>query len=103
MTDANVAKTDEALTVRPDGDVVASTVPQLREVLRGSLAGGAREIILDFGNVRLLDSAGIGLLIAAYNSARKTGGRLRVTHASKDILALLRTMRIHQHMQVTEA
>jgi anti-anti-sigma regulatory factor len=48
-----------------------------------------------------MDSRGIGLLISAHNSLRKVGGTLAVVHASKDILELLHTMRIHQHFSVS--
>ena len=49
----------------------------------------------------MVDSAGIGLLISAHNSLKKAGGELAVIHASSDILALFRTMRIHQHFSVS--
>ena len=43
----------------------------------------------------------IGLLISAYNSLRKVGGRLAVVHASAEILDLFQTMRMHQHFSVS--
>jgi anti-anti-sigma regulatory factor len=49
----------------------------------------------------MVDSTGIGLLISAHNSLKKAGGDLTVIHASKDILDLFRTMRIHQHFSVS--
>jgi hypothetical protein len=42
-------------------------------------------------------------LIAAHNSIRKLGGRLSVIHASREIVDLLHTMRIHRHISVAEA
>ncbi len=65
------------------------------------IAAGAREITLDLTDVQMLDSRGIGLLIAAHNTLLKKGGRLTVVHASPEILELLRTMRIHQHFSVS--
>jgi anti-anti-sigma factor len=49
----------------------------------------------------MVDSSGIGLLISAYNSLRKTGGSLVVIHASADILELFQTMRMHQHFSIS--
>jgi anti-anti-sigma factor len=60
-------------------------------------------MVLDLANTRMLDSSGIGLLIAAHNSIRKAGGQMSVIHASPEIVDLLRTMRIHQHMTVAGA
>ena len=37
---------------------------------------------IDFSDVQMVDSTGLGLLISAHNSMRKVGGRLAVIHAS---------------------
>jgi anti-anti-sigma factor len=81
--------------------MVAASLGELREGMRQLIAAGAREITLDLTDVQMLDSRGIGLLIAAHNSLRQKGGRLAVVHASPEILELLRTMRIHQHFSVS--
>ena len=103
MTQTTLTRENEAVVVQPGGDVVAAAIPELREMLRGAVAQGVREMVLDLSNVRMLDSSGIGLLIAAHNSVRKLGGRLSVIHASGEIADLLRTMRIHQHISIGEA
>jgi len=88
--------------IRPTGEnVVASTAPAIRSQMRAAMAEGVREIVVDLGSVRTVDSAGIGLLIAAHNSLHKAGGRLTVVHANKDVLDLFRLMRIHQHFSVS--
>ena len=87
--------------VRPAGDVVAATIDSLRQEMQGMVGAGAREMTVDLSDVRMMDSRGIGLLISAHNSLRKVGGTLAVVHASKDILDLLHTMRIHQHFSVS--
>jgi anti-anti-sigma regulatory factor len=65
------------------------------------LAGGTVHLTLDLAGTRMVDSTGIGLLISAHNSLKKAGGDLTVIHASKDILDLFWTMRIHQHFSVS--
>jgi serine/threonine-protein kinase RsbW len=93
-------KNREAM-IHPAGDVVAERVPELRSALREAMANGAREMTIDFANVEMVDSTGLGLLISAHNSISKAGGRLAVIHASKEILELFRSMRIHQHFPVS--
>ena len=56
---------------------------------------------MDLSDVLMVDSCGIGLLIAAHNSLKKVGGRLAVIHASVDTLELFQTMRMHQHFSVS--
>jgi anti-anti-sigma factor len=62
---------------------------------------GIVHLTMDLAAAEMVDSAGIGLLISAHNSLKKAGGELTVIHASKDILNLFRTMRIHQHFSVS--
>lgn len=103
-TNRNPAMNSNEMTevaVRPDADLVASKVPELRSKLRGLVESGAQLVTLDLAGVRMVDSTGIGLLISLHNSLKKSGGRVDVINASKDILALFRTMRIHQHMAVS--
>jgi anti-anti-sigma factor len=87
--------------VHPAGNVVAPLVPELRSALREALTKGANELIIDLEAVQVIDSSGLGLLVSAHNSIRKPGGRLAVVNASKDILNLLYSMRIHQHFSVS--
>ncbi len=97
-----VTRDEDKAVVRPEGsDIVAATVPELRSRMRGILAEGVREMVVDLANVRMVDSCGIGLLISAHNSLRKAGGRLALIHASVELLELFRTMRMHQHFSVS--
>ena len=87
--------------LRPVVNFVAAVVPQLRTVLRAVVAKGVEELTIDFARVQMVDSSGLGLLIAAHNTVAKNGGRLAVIHVQKEILELLRSMRIHQHFAVS--
>jgi serine/threonine-protein kinase RsbW len=103
ITSTVVTWKDREAIVHPAGDVVAAMVPELRSALRAALANGVREMTIDFAKVEVVDSTGLGLLISAHNSVSKAGGRLAVIHASKEILELFRSMRIHQHFPVSES
>jgi anti-anti-sigma factor len=97
-----LTREEDKAVIRPSGeDVVANSVPELRTKMRTAVQEGVRELILDLAEVRMVDSTGIGLLISAHNSLHKIGGRLAVVHASKDIVDLFQTMRIHQHFSVS--
>jgi anti-anti-sigma factor len=102
MTNTVITWRDQDAVVQPAGNVVAALVPELRSALRGALANGVREMTIDFAHVEMVDSTGLGLLISAHNSINKAGGKLAVIHASKEILDLFRSMRIHQHFSVSE-
>jgi anti-anti-sigma factor len=97
----NLISQEATAVVKPNGDLVAAHLPELRSQLREIVASGIVRLTLDLAGAQSVDSAGIGLLISAHNSMKKAGGELSVIHASKDILELLRTMRIHQRISVS--
>jgi anti-anti-sigma factor len=103
MMNTVITWNDRDAIVRPAGNVVAALVPELRSALRDALARGVREMTIDFNRVEMVDSTGLGLLISAHNSISKAGGKLAVIHASKEILDLFRSMRIHQHFSVSQS
>jgi anti-anti-sigma factor len=102
MNDENILSQDATtVAVAPDGDLVAAKLPALRSQLRELIGLGMLHLTVDLAATRMVDSAGIGLLISAHNSLKKAGGDLKIINASKDIFELLRTMRIHQHFSVS--
>lgn len=100
ISESPVTQSDKAAVAKPEGDLVAARLPALRTQLTQMVASGILHLTLDLADVQLVDSMGIGLLVSAHNSLTKVGGDLTVIHASKDILHLFRTMRIHQHFSV---
>ena len=101
MTEPIITQEQESTVIRPAGDVVAAHVPELRSVLRTTIDGGARDVVLDLCNTGMVDSSGLGLVIGTYNSLQKVGGRLTVIHASRDVLQLFQTMRMHLHFAIS--
>ena len=61
------------------------------------------ELTLDLKQVKMIDSVGLGVIIAAHNSLRGIGGKLTVKNVSNDIYRLFKTMRLDQHFEVTKA
>ena len=55
-------------------------VPDLQAGLKEMLNKGARELVFDLASTAMLDSSGMGLLIAAANSLAPHGGKVRVTN-----------------------
>jgi len=100
MNETLVTWEDEKAVLRPAGDVVAATVPELRSAMKNVVVEGAQDLVVDLANTRMVDSSGLGLFIAAHNSLQKAGGRLSVIHATGEILNLFRTMRMHQRFSV---
>jgi anti-sigma B factor antagonist len=95
-----IRRSGDAATVAPHGDIVASSVPELRPAMRDLVRAGVRGVTVDLAETTMIDSTGVGLLLSAFNSLRSVQGTLAVVNASPEIVELLHTMRINQHFEV---
>ncbi len=91
---------DCTLTVSLGGDLTASGVPGLQTELKQHLVDTISELIFDLSGAAMLDSSGIGLLIASANSMTRRNGRIRAVNASADILQLFQSMRLVGRLNV---
>jgi len=94
---------DKLSRVIMEGDLTASLVPDLQPRLKQELTRGIQEVVFDLGKTAMLDSSGIGVLIATYNSLNRQGGRVSVINVSPDIQKLLQSMRLATRLNVTGA
>jgi anti-sigma B factor antagonist len=82
------------------GDLTASIVPALQTALKEGL-GGAGELVFDLEKTGMLDSSGIGLMIAAFNTMARAQKRMRVENVSPEIMQLLQSMRLVSRLNVS--
>jgi len=88
------------VTVSPKRDIVSICVPELRDKLFALVEGGTNEVMLDLTQVGIIDSAGLGLLIALHNTLEEDKGTLEVCNASENLVELFRIMRLDKHFTV---
>ncbi len=98
----NTLTEKETVTLKPEHNIVASTVQTFRDQLKSMINSGTVNITIDLIHVEMIDSVGLGVFIATHNSLSKAGGRLVVNNASEDIFRLLKMMRLDKHFTVTE-
>jgi anti-anti-sigma factor len=77
--------------LRLHGPVVLATLFQFQSALR---AKEDRFLIIDFGGVPYVDSAGIGALVSAYVSHSKTGRSLALVGVNERVLNALKVTRV---------
>jgi len=98
-----VEKDGQRAEVKPGRDIVASMADELRQTLKEVVSVGIKELVINLSGVTMIDSVGIGLLIAAHNSLNKEGGKLVIKNASKEIDELFKSMRLNQRFSVSGA
>jgi anti-sigma B factor antagonist len=97
---SKIEKRDDETIIGPARDLVQSTAQGFRKELLLLVEEGTRELVIDLVNVKIIDSVGIGVLIAATNSLGKVGGKLRIVNGSEDLCKVFRMMRLDRHFEV---
>jgi len=83
------------------GDLTAVVVPDLHKDLKEALHDAPFSLVFDLSRAEMLDSSGIGLLIAANNSAIQSGKSIRVINVAPEIFRLLQNMRLTARLNVS--
>ncbi len=98
-----VVKNGDNMRFVPGQDLVASMANEFRTELNSLVLESPKEIEIDMVGVEMVDSVGIGVIIAAHNSMNKIGGKITVSNLNDDIYELFCTMRLDQHFDLVKA
>jgi len=89
---------DGVSVVALDGRIVLGEESNaLRERVKALIADGKKKIVLNMANVKYIDSAGLGILVAAHVSANKEGAALHLSNLGNkfhDVLQLTRLLTV---------
>jgi len=69
----------------------------LREAVKDLMTAGKKRVVLNMSNVTYIDSAGLGILVAAYVSAKTQGASIRLCalgHKFREVLQITRLLTI---------
>ena len=100
MSEIKVVQTGARATILLGDILAAADVPELKKEMKRLIGEGVTSIAIDSTHLTLLDSTGIGCLVAAHNSLAKLNGSLSIIQASPDIYDLLCSMRLDRHIKI---
>jgi len=66
----------------------------LREAVKSLIAAGKKNVVLNMSNVTYIDSAGLGILVAAYISAKTQGASIRLCALGNKFREVLQITRL---------
>jgi anti-sigma B factor antagonist len=90
-----VGETDGVQVLWLEGRIVlGEETSVLRENVKSLIAAGNRKLVLNMGNVTLIDSAGLGALVTAHSSARSSGASLRLCNLGSKFKELMQITRL---------
>jgi anti-sigma B factor antagonist len=86
-----------------DGRIVlGEETSALREKVKSLLGEGKKNILLNLGNVTLIDSSGLGALVTAYSSAKSGGASLRLCNLGSRSNELLQITKLYTVFEVPD-
>ena len=86
---------DGTSIVALDGRIVLGEESQaLRVELKSLTAEGKKRIVLNMDNVKYIDSAGLGILVAAHVSAKLQGASLKLSNLSSKFREVLQITKL---------
>jgi anti-sigma B factor antagonist len=77
-----------------EGQLDAVTVPDLRPTLDALVAEKRKRIVVDLSFLRLIDSSGVGAIVALFKRVRAQGGEVTVSGLRDQPLAIFRLLRL---------
>ena len=86
--------------VTPGKDIVTPMAEEFRAELLELVEDGVKALTVDLDGVGVVDSVGLGVLIAAHNSLQKDDGIFTIINASEDIYNLFKVMCLDQHFEI---
>ena len=90
-------------TIRPGYDIVASKLDQFRDEVQAVIDDGAVEMVIDLGEVTMIDSRGLAVFAVCQKALADRGGKLTVRQANPDLVRLFAMTRLDQHFEVQPA
>tara|TARA_R100000027_G_scaffold10834_1_gene7750 strand:- start:8 stop:295 length:288 start_codon:yes stop_codon:yes gene_type:complete len=76
-----------------------------REELHKLIDEGKKEVIIDLGKVKFMNSSGLGILMGGYTTMKNAGGEMVICQADKKIESLLmvtQLIKVFNHFRTLE-
>ena len=88
-------ETDGVAVLALDGRIVlGEETNKLRESVKNLVSQGKTKVVLDMKNVTMIDSSGLGALVAAYSSAKSGGASVRLCNLGAHFNELLQITKL---------
>ena len=93
--------------LEPSGKIVGHSVSELREAILPRIEDSNEpRILINFENVSMIDSSGLGTLVEARNAATRKNGRIGAIHVGrhiKNLIVLSRVVTLFEHFDNEDA
>lgn len=96
MKDYNINIDKNVATIKFNSDIVATFVDVIKPEVT-DLVSKYQVIVFDLLEVEMVDSIGIGFLVATFNSLKNREGSLTIKNLTPELTDLFKSMNLHKH------
>ena len=95
-----VERSDERVAARLNGDLDIVNAEDVKRDLTEVLEAGPKSLVLDLGEVRFVDSSGLGTLVAIHRYADTAGSTFTLRRVPPQVQRLFEITRLHDLLRV---
>lgn len=95
-----MSENDGQVLLSIEQDIVAANSEDIKQKLKDALSDDLKVLTVDLDKVQQVDSVGVGVLIACYNSLRKEGKEFKLINVDTKIFELFQVMRLNKHFEI---
>ena len=93
---------DNVIIFDIEGEIRRSDVTDvtLHQLVKDQLDAGKRNILLNFEDVKFIDSFGVGEILASYISTHNLGGKLKIAKISKKLYLVFQVTMLTKVLEI---
>ncbi len=97
---SQVIREGDNTIIIPGMSIVASMAEDFKKELLAAIHTNNGKLVIDLKGVDMVDSVGLGVIIAAHNTLTQKGSTLEIINVSNDIYGLFSTMRLNRRFKI---
>ncbi len=90
----NVTNNEGQITIALDGDFTSDLLNDFRSAVQQEIDAGNTSFTIDFKSAVIIDSMGIGCLVATYNTLKQKGGAMQLSNVPENLKDVFQVMRL---------
>ncbi len=73
---------------------------ELNNALHKLIEAKKKKVVVDLGDVSLMNSSGLGMLIGGVTTMRNAGGDLKIAHATEKVVQVFKITKVHSVIEI---
>ncbi|MEA3332623.1 MAG: STAS domain-containing protein [Pseudomonadota bacterium] len=90
----NVTKNEDRSTIALEGDFTSDLLNDFRSAVQSEIDAGNISLTIDFTDTAIIDSMGIGCLVATHNTLKQKDGTMHLSNVPENLMDVFKVMRL---------